>query len=437
MHNFDDITLVLCIDQNHIEELKFAWETWEFFKPELVGLKNKLLIYDADIENSLKDLSFLDETFSYHRFDHKSYYKSQRDAMLTSWFEGCKKIKTRFYLKIDTDCFAINSDKGWVDALADRDNYKIISNPWGYTKNAERLTVLDNWGDTAKHIKDYPRLNLIPNTGSDKIVHSRIISFIGVFDTDWTNMISEDCFKDNHYELPDPSQDTFTWYCAERRKDPVKRISFKKFGFIHTRLHKAKKNIVLQHPQEHKMSHLNTMVRHRSAKISDRYTDLWQELAELNYPKNRILSYGCGLGEECFSLYKHFASSTIKGVDIQKRTIERAISKNKNPSITFEISDYQKLLQDERYDIIFAMNVFKIIKITPEELHKRYPLEVFDAQMKDLIELLNNGGLFVIDGNSYPVEKTSVYKNSLIEIDCNINRVWKKNKDKYCVFKKI
>jgi hypothetical protein len=241
MSILDDITLTICIDANHIDELQFAWKTWKFFKPELINLRNKILLYDTEIKHRLSELSFLDETFSIYEFKNKSYYASQRDAMLTSWFEAAKQVKTKFYMKIDTDCFATNNNNDWISAIEDRDKYKILSNPWGYTKNPQRLINLDNWGDIAINIKDYPRLNLKPNEGSNKIIHSRIISFLGVFDTDWTNLITEDCWKDDHYELPDPSQDTFTWYCAERRKDNIKRVRFKRFGFAHTRLKKIKR----------------------------------------------------------------------------------------------------------------------------------------------------------------------------------------------------
>lgn len=433
----NDITLVLCIDDKHIEELIFAWKTWSYFKPELVQLKHKLLLYDETIESKLDSLNFIDKSFSLYKFSNKNYYSNQRDAMLTAWFEAAKNVHTPFFIKIDTDCFATNDDKRWIDAIADRNDYKIISNPWGYTRNPERLLKLDNWGDNTPYLQNYPRLNLVPNLNSNKIVHPRIISFFGVFDTVWTNMISEKCWINDHYELPDPSQDTFTWYCAKRMGDPIKRISFKKYGFFHTNLHKAKKKIIIPEYKEHTMSYLNKMIRHRSAKISDRYTALWQELSATNYIKNRILSYGCGLGEECFSLSKHFPSSFIKGVDIQEKTIKKATSKNNNPNIVFEVSDYSKLLSENKYDIIFAMNVFKIIKISPEELKKQYPLEVFDAQIKDLIELLHINGLLVIDGSSYAIEDTSSYRTSLIEIDCQNNREWKNTKGKYCVFKKI
>lgn len=240
---FDDITLILCIDADHIKELKFAWQTWIHFKPEITTIPNKILLFDSVIKDQINTLKFIDDSFVLYEFKNRNYYNSQRDAMLTAWFEAAKQVKTKFYLKMDTDCFATNNNTRWISAIEDRDNFKIISNPWGYTKNPQRLINLETWGDQASYIMDYQRLNLVPQEGSNKILHPRIISFLGLFDTDWTTKIAEDCWKIDHYELPDPSQDTFTWYCAQRRQDPIKRVRFKKFGFSHTRLKKIKEQL--------------------------------------------------------------------------------------------------------------------------------------------------------------------------------------------------
>lgn len=249
MHNKlnDNITLTLCVDIDHISELKFAWSTWNYFKPELTGLKHKLLIYDAECESRLDELKFIDSSFKLYRFDKKNLYRSQRDAMLTSWLDGVSQISTDYYIKIDTDCFAVNYDNRWVDIMNHPKDSVIISNPWGYTKNPERILALEQWGDTIDLFKNYPRLNLYIRPGSDKVVHPRIISFIGLFSTQWTKKIIQPCWIQNHYELPDPSQDTFTWYCAQRLNSPIARVRFKKFGFIHTRLKKAQKHIETKH----------------------------------------------------------------------------------------------------------------------------------------------------------------------------------------------
>lgn len=235
----NDITLVLCVDKNHIDELKFAWKTWAAFQPEITNLKNKILIYDEEISEDIrKHLDFIDDSFVLHKFVNKKYYSSQRDAMLTAWFEGFKLVKTPFYLKIDTDCYATKHNNKWIQMINDRYKHVFISNPWGYTKNAERISTLEKWSETISIFDDEPKLNLTVNQ-NNTIIHSRIISFIFIGNTEWTNNMSKFCWKDNHFELPVASHDTFLWYCAARGNYNYKTVKFKKYGFIHTRLKKG------------------------------------------------------------------------------------------------------------------------------------------------------------------------------------------------------
>lgn len=151
-------------------------------------------------------------------------------------------MTTPFYLKIDTDCFAINDDKRWIDSIKDRYSYAFITNRWGYTKNADRIISLEDWADQQELFKTSPRLNLKPNE-HNTIVHSRIISFFFVGNTRWTNEMSGLCWNKDHYDLPVPSHDTFLWYCAQRGKYPYKTYKFKQNGFNHFNLSKAKKQI--------------------------------------------------------------------------------------------------------------------------------------------------------------------------------------------------
>lgn len=236
MNKLNDITLLLCIDKVHVDELKFAYQTWAKFKPELVELP-KLIIYDVDIKDRLSELDFI-KNVSFYPFKNKHHYPDQRSAMLTSFFEGIAQITTKYYLKIDTDCVAKNYDKAWIDELSDRNKYVFITNPWGYTKGADRIRRLEEWGDNAQFLRDTPRLDLQTEEGTDTIRHKRIISWFFLGDTEWTNKMSSMCWKGGHFELPDPSQDTFVWYCADRSKASYKRKRFKKLGFDHGRIKK-------------------------------------------------------------------------------------------------------------------------------------------------------------------------------------------------------
>ena len=154
--------------------------------------------------------------------------------MLTSFFEAIKHVETKWYLKIDTDCIATNDNKGWLNPDFYKDNPVFVSNPWGYTKPNNTFDLMDDWGDKQDIFKGTERLNLPYDPNSELVRHNRIISWVYFGNVEWTNKMSQSCLcSDGFYRLPFPSQDTFMWYCAERRKENYKRIKYKFFGFEH------------------------------------------------------------------------------------------------------------------------------------------------------------------------------------------------------------
>lgn len=168
------------------------------------------------------------------------------------------------------------------------------------------------------------------------------------------------------------------------------------------------------------MSLLNKLTRVRSANRMNRYPTLFQELSEMVQPK-RILSYGCGFGEECFTLRQYFPNAYILGSDIQERTIKKASNKNKDMNIEFKVSNYEELMAMEKFDLVFALNVFKRMHMTPDELEKAYPFEDFSSQVRDLVRVCVPGGLFIITGCSYNVEDMEDFSDILSPIDCKSN----------------
>jgi hypothetical protein len=233
----EDFTTVVAIDEKHQHELKYAWKTWEKFKPEITS-SQVVLIYDKDTID-LNNNSFIDfiiQRKNVTPFEWKpkeGLYKDQREKMLTSFFPALNLVKTKWYLKIDTDCIATTYDKNWLDDEFYRDNPVFVSNPWGYTKPNNTFDLMDDWGDTKDLLKSFPRLNLPYDKNSDLVRHERIISFVYFGLTDWTKQMMTMCENNGDFKLPFPSQDTFAWYCAARRKELFKRIKYKKYGFEH------------------------------------------------------------------------------------------------------------------------------------------------------------------------------------------------------------
>ena len=232
----NDVTLIQVIDDNHIKELKYSWETWKELKPEITKLP-LYLVYDSDMETSLDTIDHIIDrpNVILHKFDNKKYYVNQRSAMLTSFFEGVRNIKTKYYLKLDTDCVATDNSKEWIRELYDRDKFCFISKGWSLSRKTY-IEMLETWLNETGLFGDYSLLDGFVQKGAYKLKMKRIISWFFLCNVEWNNMMSEYCWKGDHYELPCPSQDTYLWYMAELTKTKYKRVDFKKLGFHHRKL---------------------------------------------------------------------------------------------------------------------------------------------------------------------------------------------------------
>jgi SAM-dependent methyltransferase len=151
------------------------------------------------------------------------------------------------------------------------------------------------------------------------------------------------------------------------------------------------------------MKHLNTKIRERSAKISNRYPELFTELSCTTKPSS-ILCYGCGFGEECLSIAQYFPNSIIYGVDISEKAIRSCKNKCQNISNITILSLDDFLKNTQRFDMIFALNVFK-------KLRGEYTKNLYELQLSELSTYLNLDGLLVLDGIQYDFTTTEIFKN--------------------------
>jgi hypothetical protein len=233
----EDFTTIVAIDEKHQHELKYAWKTWEKTKPEITNARTILIVDDASLDiNNNHFIDFIIQKKNvevFHWNPPNTLYKDQRERMLTSFFPAINLVKTKWYLKIDTDCISVNNNKDWLDPKHYIDDPVFVSNPWGYTKPNNTFDLMDDWGDTKEILKSFPRLNLPYDKNSEIVRHQRIISFVYFGLTEWTKKMMTMCEENGNFKLPFPSQDTFMWYCAERRKELYRRVKYKNFGFEH------------------------------------------------------------------------------------------------------------------------------------------------------------------------------------------------------------
>ena len=156
------------------------------------------------------------------------------------------------------------------------------------------------------------------------------------------------------------------------------------------------------------VTELNKLIRTRSAKRKNRYPELFKYLSNI-FSEVKILSYGCGY-EEPFTLADYFVNSDIVGCDVKSKVIERCKEKNDKKNLKFITT--KELINEtpSSFDIIFALNVFKRLRLSEEEMEEEFPISLYDKQVSELDQFLDKGGLLVLIGCTYSFLDTKTSK---------------------------
>ena len=229
-----DLTLLLAIDAEHLEELRLVWPTWMQFRPELRDIP---VVVCVDDDNSPGEAE-LRSVLNHDRLNLIPWTldgaESQRERMLTAFVHGAAQhVRTRWYLKLDTDVVAVRNGK-WVepDWFAPDETGRepaFVASPWGYTKPADAMERLDRWGATVPALASRPPLNLPYDIRQDRLRHPRIISWCFFGNTQWTRSVA----AWSPGRLPVPSHDTWLFYCAARKGDHFVRARMGRYGWEH------------------------------------------------------------------------------------------------------------------------------------------------------------------------------------------------------------
>jgi len=229
-----DLTLVTAVDREHLPKLALTWPTWMLHRPELRQTP-VIVIHDESLDHNSAEFDFLREHPQLRLVQWSmSGAQSQREKMLTSFvMVPAREVHTQWYLKIDADVFAKPCDcwikPEWFSVDAKRRLPAFVSSPWGYTKPAHALKILDDWADTVPQLKDSPRLDIPFLPDATRIRHPRIASWCFYGNTTWTREVADYSTE----RLPIPSHDTYLFYCAARRRDNYVRAPMSQFGWQH------------------------------------------------------------------------------------------------------------------------------------------------------------------------------------------------------------
>lgn len=131
------------------------------------------------------------------------------------------------------------------------------------------------------------------------------------------------------------------------------------------------------------------------------YNELLEQPAMMkllpNLKNKAVLDLGCGLGINCIGFVKSGASK-VTGVDISKRMIDAAKSKNADNKISYinlPLEDISAL--DTKFDFVYSSLCFNYI----------YD---FNKLIKDIFDLLNDNGVLLFS-QEHPIETASIDKS--------------------------
>jgi SAM-dependent methyltransferase len=148
----------------------------------------------------------------------------------------------------------------------------------------------------------------------------------------------------------------------------------------------------------------------------DRYPDVFRFAREAigDSVDRRILSFGCSTGEEVFTLRRYFPLASIKGLDVNGRSIAAAQNKLRRSGLSrieFEEANSAAREPTAHYDAIFAMAVFRHggLGATGRDGHCDHLIRFadFETILADLARVLRPGGVLFIANSNFRFGDTS------------------------------
>ncbi len=253
INHYDDesITLVIGLDAEHLNEAEISLPTWirhdeEFLSMPVICFYDHTQITEMMCRETLianADITYIPWPRSprslYGDYEKRSKWDNpHRYMMLSGYVHIPQYVKTKYWMKVDTDCVAFPGFKLWEDEWF-ADSPAIVAHPWGITKPPKQMVAMDQWvmenDINIPELAGTKPLNLIPEPGAEKVKHRRIISWCGFFETEFTQTCSNILHRvyDNADLMPIQSQDGFHWYMAARMGRNVTRMNMKKRNWQH------------------------------------------------------------------------------------------------------------------------------------------------------------------------------------------------------------
>lgn len=246
-----DFTTVVGVDDKHLKQLQMVYPTWIKHKPCLLEYP-MVVFFDSEssvTEQYIRDtiqhpcLTVFEWPFvnvSYEGNENSKFNHPQRYKMLAGFVHvPAQVVNTKYWLKLDTDVVAVGKPD-WIKDWWFDGGPTIIAHPWSYTKPPDQMLRLDQWVEQNKAtlnpylLPTKEPLNMVPNPGASLYHHTRIISWCGFFNTNFTKEAAQDASNAcGLLKLPVPSQDGYLWYYAQRMGYSIRRVNMKELAWEH------------------------------------------------------------------------------------------------------------------------------------------------------------------------------------------------------------
>lgn len=138
-----------------------------------------------------------------------------------------------------------------------------------------------------------------------------------------------------------------------------------------------------------------------------RYPTIFAKAREQLGDGPRILSFGCAVGDEVFTLRQYFPQATIKGLDINPSSIaqcERRLRAAPDRAIAFAVADGTRAEPDASYDAVFCMAVLRhgdLSRGDPQRCDHLIRFADFERIVADFARVLKPGGLLAIRHSNF------------------------------------
>ena len=240
-------TTVIGVDEYHLEQLRMTWPTWVANKPHL--LDHPLVVFYDRIQvtekqvwrvvgnhPNVKLVGWPHREVTLYPEGSGKWRNPQRYRMLAGFvYVAAEFVTTPYWLKIDTDVVASRGGEiSWIENDWFIDDPAIVSHAWSFTKPPDQMLVLDDWYDSLPCVPACPRLDLRPEPNASRLSHARIISFVGFFQTEFTQICAALAERSCGFgKLPVPSQDGYMWFLSARLGKRCRRVNMKTCGWEH------------------------------------------------------------------------------------------------------------------------------------------------------------------------------------------------------------